>query len=90
MKTVEMAEATASLSEYAQQARKEAVIVTVHGKPVVALTPLRNTDWENLTVSNDPKFQELMQRSRATCKPGSGISSNEMRRRLGIKPKKAR
>jgi hypothetical protein len=36
MKTVEMAQATAPLSEYAKDVGEEPVIVTVDGKPVAA------------------------------------------------------
>ncbi len=84
MKTIDVAEATASLGTYARRSRREPVIVTHRGKPYAALTPLTHTDWENLAVSHNPKFQALIERSRASCPPGSGISSDEMRRRLGI------
>jgi antitoxin (DNA-binding transcriptional repressor) of toxin-antitoxin stability system len=40
VKTVEMADATAPLSEYARQARKQAIVVTHEGRPVLALVPL--------------------------------------------------
>ena len=48
MKTVEMAEATAPLSEYARDARKHALAVTEKGRPILALVPLLpHTDLEN-------------------------------------------
>ncbi len=84
MKTIDVAEATASLGSYARRARREPVIVTHRGKPFAALTPLTHTDWENLAVSYSRKFQALIERSRASCPPGAGITSDEMRRRLGI------
>ena len=37
MRMIEVAQATAPLSEYAQDASKEPVILTVDGKPVAAL-----------------------------------------------------
>ena len=65
MKTIEMADATESLSEYARNTRHETLVVTRNGKPVAALTPIgTQTDLENLTVSNDPEFQALIDRSR--------------------------
>ena len=39
MKTVEMSEATGPLSEYAERAHHETLIVTEGGKPVAALVP---------------------------------------------------
>ena len=41
-------------------------------------------------VGNHPAFIALMKRSRARCRPGSGISLEEVRRKHGIKPKAAR
>ncbi len=37
MKTLEMADAVASLAEYAQDVGKEPILLTVGGKPVAAL-----------------------------------------------------
>lgn len=66
MKTVEMAEATASLSEYARKAGKETLIVMRKGKPVAALMPVdAHTDLENLVVTTHPTFQAIMERSEA-------------------------
>lgn len=44
MKTVEMAEATAPLSEYARRARKGTVVVTRPGKPFGAVVALASDD----------------------------------------------
>jgi len=93
MKTVEMAEATAPLSEYAEQAHREgsAVVVTLHGKPVVTLSAVpRGADWESLAIANHPRFLEIMERSRVAHREQGGISPDEMRRRLGIRPKRKR
>ena len=69
MKTVEMAEATASLSEYARKARKETLIVTRRGKPVAALMPVdARTDLENLVVTTHPTFRAIVERSEARYK----------------------
>jgi len=87
MTKVEMADATASLSAYARKARKEPVVVTLRGKPVAALMPLKGKDWEDFAVSTNPKFIALIERSRARCKPGSGISEEDMRRRLRLRRK---
>jgi prevent-host-death family protein len=86
VKTVEMAEANAPLSEYARKARKDAVVVTRRGKPVAAVVPLASDDWEDFVVSQDPGFIEVIRRSEARYKAEGGISLEEMRRKYGIKP----
>jgi prevent-host-death family protein len=84
MKTLELKTATASLAEYAKDVATEPVILTVDGKPVAALVPIENADLETVTLSTHPKFLALIERSRARQKAEGGISSEEMRRRLGL------
>ena len=84
MKTLEMAQATAPLSEYAQGVSKEPVVLTIGGKPVAALVAIENADLETVTLSTHPQFMALIERARARHKAEGGISSAEMRRRLGL------
>ena len=86
MKTIEQAEAKASLAEYAGQAATEPMVITVDGKPIAALIALENVDLETIALSTNPEFLTLIERSRARQKAEGGISSAEMRRRLGITP----
>jgi prevent-host-death family protein len=91
VKTVEMSEATASLSEYARKARKETVIVTHRGKPVAALMPVDvNTDLENLVVTTHPKFQAIMDRSEARYRAQGGLSTEQVRAQLAARRKTRR
>jgi prevent-host-death family protein len=89
MKTVEMAQATASLSEYAQKARRGGVVVvTLRGKPVATLSAVpKGADWESLAVAANPKFQEIMERSRRAHREEGGLSPEDMRRHFGIRAK---
>jgi len=82
---LEMAKATAPLAEYARDVNKEPVILTADGKPVAALVSIENADLETVTLSTHPQFIALIERSRARQKAEGGISSAEMRRRLGLK-----
>lgn len=84
MKTVDLAQATAPLAEYAQKAKGETVVVTAAGKPIAALVPLENTDGETVKLSTHPQFLALIERSRKRQKTEGGLSSTEMRRRLGV------
>lgn len=84
MKVIEMSQATSPLSEYMQDVDKEPLIFTVGGKPVAALVSIENADWETVSLSTNPEFIELIEQSRAHYKSEGGISSEEMRRRLGL------
>ena len=84
MKSVEMKQATAALADYARQVEKEPVIVTEHGRPVAALMPIKNADRETVSLSTNPQFLALIERSRRRHETEGGISSEEMRRRLGV------
>jgi len=91
VKTVEMAEATASLSDYARKAGKETLIVTRRGKPVAALMPVdARTDLENLVVTTHPTFQAIMERSEARYTTEGGLSTKQVRARLAARPKGGR
>jgi prevent-host-death family protein len=83
MKIIEIAEANATLAEYASGLSEEPVIITSNGQPIAALVTLENVDFETIALSSNPKFIELIERSRARRRAEGGISSDEMRRRLG-------
>jgi prevent-host-death family protein len=85
MKMLEMTKATAPLAEYARDVNKEPVILTADGKPVAVLLSIENADLETVTLSTHPQFIALIERSRARQKAEGGISSAEIRRRLGLK-----
>lgn len=61
-------------------------MVTLKVKPQAALTPIEvHTDLENLIVSNDPGFRAFIERSRSLYKPGTGLTTEDVRRRLAAK-----
>jgi len=91
MRTVELKQATAPLAEYARRAHKEGVVVTLRGKPLATVMAVpEGADWESLAVATNPKFLEIMERSRVAHREQGGISSDEMRRILGVKRKAPR
>ncbi|MEW6417751.1 MAG: type II toxin-antitoxin system prevent-host-death family antitoxin [Nitrospirota bacterium] len=85
-KTVEISKANLPLSDYTKKVKREPVIITKEGKPVAVLVSISNADIETVSLSNNPKFIALIERSRTRQKSEGGISSEEMRRRLE-KPK---
>jgi antitoxin (DNA-binding transcriptional repressor) of toxin-antitoxin stability system len=82
MRTVEIAKATLPLADYTKDVKKEPVVVTFRGKPIAALVGIKNADMETVSLSNNPQFLALIERSRARQKARGGISTEEMRRRL--------
>ena len=88
MKVIEKVDATAPLAEFAAEVEKEPVIVTSKGKPIAALVSIENADIETVSLSTNPKFLELIERSRVRHHAEGGIPSKEMRRRLGVGQKR--
>ena len=52
MTRIELKNATGALSQYAEKARKDPVIVVKRGKPFVAVVPIRNADDETVALSH--------------------------------------
>ena len=88
MKTLDMAQATAPLAKYAREVHDEPVIVTARGKAVAALVPMADADLEEVSLSHNPKFLALIERSRARHKAEGGISSQALRRKLAQRAKR--
>lgn len=82
MKTIELDKATKTLGESAREAGTEPLVVTEGGKPVAVLLALENTDIETVSLSTNPRFIELIERSRSRLAEEGGLSSEEVRRRL--------
>jgi PHD/YefM family antitoxin component YafN of YafNO toxin-antitoxin module len=84
MKTVEIAKATKTLAECARGVGSDPLVVTEEGKPVAVLLPLENADIETVSLSIDQHFLALTEHSRSRLAEEGGLSSEEVRRRLGI------
>ena len=82
MKVVEQADATGTLAEYAAEIELGPVIVTMKGEPIAVLVRIENTDLETASLSNNPEFLKLIERSRARVRAEGGVSREEMRRRF--------
>ena len=64
MKLVSIAEGKAKLSEYIDECRHQAVVLTKHGHPRAALVPLDDEDdLERFLLAQNPRFQNLLARS---------------------------
>jgi prevent-host-death family protein len=85
MKKIEITKASAPLSEYAQKAKKDPIVVVKKGKPIAAVVPVPNADTETVSLSSNRKFLAIIERSRLRHKKEGGVSAAEMRRRLRLK-----
>ena len=90
MRTVDIAEATGSLSEYARQIRRGPVVVTRRGKPVAVVVAVEGLDLETLSLSTNADFIALIEKSRASYRANGGLSLDQVRRRYGLQPKAIR
>jgi antitoxin (DNA-binding transcriptional repressor) of toxin-antitoxin stability system len=91
MRTLDVADAKGSLASHARKLRGRPVIVTEKGKPLMVLVPVEEgADVESVSLSLNPDFMAMIERSRTLYKPGSGLSTNEMRRVLGVRRKSQR
>ena len=84
MNTVEKEQAKDSLGDYVGRLEDKPTVITDHGKPIAALWPLRNADLETVSLSTNPKFIGLIERSRRRHSTEGGISSKEMREKFGM------
>jgi PHD/YefM family antitoxin component YafN of YafNO toxin-antitoxin module len=90
MKTLEITQATKSLSDYARQVGRDALIVLKNGKPVAVLSSAKGMDAESIALANNPKFVAMIQRSRSRHTEQRGVSAAELRRNLGLTSPKPR
>ena len=81
MKVIRTQDAKRSLAHYATES-EEAVVVTSEGKPVAVLMPIEDPDMETISLSTNPKFMRIIERSRGRQRKEGGISAGEMRKRL--------
>ncbi len=82
MKTIELAQATSPLADYIEGVHSEPLVITDHGTPTAVILPLVGTDLETLSLSTNPDFIALIERSRSRIRQEGGISAAEMRRRV--------
>ena len=89
METIDIAEATAPLAQYARTNRRQTLVVMRRGRPIAALMPISTPeDIESFKVSRSPTFQALIAESRRVNPPGTGLTTEQVRR--AIAPRRSR
>jgi prevent-host-death family protein len=84
LRTIDITEATQPLAEYAQQADTGPLVVTVNGRPIAVVLPIENADSETISLSENPQFLAIIERSRERQKHEGGLTSDQVRTRLGL------
>lgn len=82
MKTIEISKASKSLSEYAKELNNEILVITSDNKPIAAVVSLKNVDMESLSLSTNPEFIEIIEKSRRDFKLGKKLSLDEIKREI--------
>ena len=79
MKIAPLADVKAHLSAYIDQSRTDGpVVITRNGKPAAVLVvPDDDDDLKGLVLSRSPRFQAMLNRSRASIQVGRGLSGQE-------------
>ena len=86
MKTIEITEVSA-LVPLLQAGGSEPLFVTQNGATVAAIVPTQEQDVESLLLSVNPHFQEILERSQERFDTEGGLTSDDVRKRLGLPPK---
>lgn len=60
MKRLELSSAVQSLATYAAGLGDEILVLTKRRRPVAAVVPLMNLNWEWVALSQHPEFRELI------------------------------
>lgn len=63
------------------------VLLTKRGKPCVSIHDVSRDEWESIELANNPKFMAIIEESRRSLREEGGVSSDEVRRQLGIAPR---
>ncbi len=88
MKTVAVEDTMLTAEDLVTMAQHEVVILTRKGNPLVAVKNLSDSDWESVSLANNAKFVALIEDSRRAYREQGGISLDEIRKTLGLKPVK--
>ncbi|MGD9853430.1 MAG: hypothetical protein AB7U20_00610 [Planctomycetaceae bacterium] len=80
MTTLEITDATHPLADYAAELNDAPLVITRDGKVVAALMPIDEDDLDSVALFSNPKFLEILERSRRSLREKGGFTSEEIRR----------
>jgi prevent-host-death family protein len=85
MKVVALGKVKNELSAYVDQAQRDRVLVTRHGRPAALIIGVEGEEFEDLFTRSDPEFWKMIEARRKASKT---VTADEMRRRLGVAKKR--
>jgi len=80
MKTIELTETTKPLADYVKAMDGMSIMIMYKGVALAALVPMDNADYETVSLSTNPEFIAMLERSRARGREEGGFSTEEMRK----------
>lgn len=69
-------------SKIIRQARRQRVVVTLRGRPVVAMVPIDEEDFEGLNIDLYPELKQSLIEADEEIDRTGGIPLSEVKRRL--------
>lgn len=87
MRAIELSEVPA-LAAHLRLGADQPLLLTDHGQVVATIVPADEHDAESMLLSVNPKFQAILERSRKRLETEGGLSSDEVRARLDLAPKR--
>jgi hypothetical protein len=85
MKSIDLSD-VAALAPHLLSDAEEPLFLTKDGHTVGAVVPADDGDVESLLLSVNPQFQSVLERSQRRLETEGGLSSNDVRKRLGLPP----
>jgi prevent-host-death family protein len=85
MKVVALGKVKNELSAYVEEAQRDRVLVTRHGRPAALIIGVEGEDFEDLMTRSDSEFWQTIEARRRASKT---IPADEMRKRLGVAKKR--
>ncbi len=83
MRLLTKEEATASLADYVDQAKNSPIVITRDNEPIAVLMLTEGVDLETVLLSINPKFREIIQRSRLRDRLEGRLSREAVRQMFG-------
>jgi antitoxin (DNA-binding transcriptional repressor) of toxin-antitoxin stability system len=78
----QQSDCAASLADYVRNLGREPTLAAFEGKPVALLVAI--ADIERVSLSSNLQFLDIIDRSRQQQKAGKVVSSEEVRKKLGL------
>jgi hypothetical protein len=84
MKSLDLAQANDSLASYVQDLGHGKLVVVQDGQPIAVLMPVTEDELEDIGLSQNPEFLEILEQSRMSLREKGGISLEQMQQQLGL------